>query len=88
MTQLVVARTFVRVGQHRVGLGRFLEFILGLRIALIAIGMMLQREFAIRALDLRVFCVPSDSKNLVVVPPTHALATLTMAGRNNLDPMR
>src|SRR5690606_16981690 len=46
MTKLVVPRTFVRIGEHRVGLGRFLELLLSLGIVLIAIGMMLQRKLA------------------------------------------
>ena len=45
---------FSRVGEDRVGLGRLLEGLLGRLVARIAIRVVLQRELAIRALDLPV----------------------------------
>src|SRR5438105_3927063 len=86
----IVCCTFVRVGEDRVRLRAFLEAFFGLVIAGVAIGMVFQRELAIRALDLAVAGGAFDREDLVVVPLgsglAHALATFTMAGRSSLSP--
>ncbi len=84
VTEAVVASALVVVGEHGVGLGRFLEFVLGRLVAGIPIGMVLKRELAVRALDLRIGGRLADAENFVVVAPAHdAFATLTRAGRSN-----
>ena len=52
VAEAIVAGALVAVAQDRVGLGRFLELLFGRLVALVAIGVELQRELAIRALDL------------------------------------
>ncbi len=51
VTEAVVHVALVGVGEDRVGLGRFLELLFGCLVAGIAIGMVLQRQLAVRALD-------------------------------------
>ena len=45
------AARFSRVGEHRVGLGRFLELLLGRLVARVAVRVVLQRQLAVGALD-------------------------------------
>ncbi len=51
MTKPVVGSALVRVGQHGIGFADFLELLLCVRIIWIAVRMVLEREFAIRALQ-------------------------------------
>ena len=67
MTEAVVAGTFLAVGKNGVGLAAFLEAIFRLRIAGIAIGVVLQRQLAIGALKLLVARCAGDAENFVVV---------------------
>ena len=83
----IVARALIRVGQHRIRLGRLLERVLGGLIARIAVGMILQRELAIRALDFLLPCVATDTEDRVVVSLAHdAFATFTSDGRRSRSP--
>ncbi len=50
MTETVVGRPLLRIGQDRIGLGRFLEFVLRLRVVRIFVRMVLDRQAAIRLL--------------------------------------
>jgi hypothetical protein len=84
----VVPRAFLGVAEHGIRLGGFLEFFFGGGVALIAVRMMLEREFAIGALDVLVACAAGDAQNLVVVLLLHAFATLTRAGRKRREPSR
>ena len=86
VAEAVVGRPLVGVGEDRVGLGRFLELLLGVLVARIAVGMVLQRQLAVRALDLLVAGRPGDAEDLVVVALAHALATFTIAGRSSRSP--
>ena len=52
MSEAVVARTLLAVGQHRVRFAAFLELLFRFRIVRIAVGMVLHRQLAIGALDL------------------------------------
>ncbi len=89
MPEAIVARALVGVGQDRVGLGRFLELLLGGLVAGIAIGVVLQRELAVGALDVLVARVARDAQDGVVVALAHdALATRTSAGRSSRSPSR
>ena len=89
MAEAIVARALVGVGQHRVGLGRFLELLLGGLVAGIAVGVVLQRELAIGALDVLIAGVARDAEDRVVVALAHdAFATRTSAGRSSRSPSR
>ena len=54
MAEAVVHAPLVGVGQDGVRLGRFLELVFGFLVAGIAVGVILQRQLAVRALDLLV----------------------------------
>ena len=86
VAEAVVHAPLLRVGEHRVGLGRFLELLLGLLVAGIAVGVVLERELAVGALDLLLGGRPRDAEHLVVVALAHALATFTIAGRSRRSP--
>ena len=87
VAEAIVARALVGVAEDRVGLGRFLELLFGLLVALVAIGMELQRQLAIRALDLLIGGGPGDLEDLVVIALAHdAFATFTSAGRSSRSP--
>ena len=87
VAEAIVAGALVAVAEDGVGLGRFLELLLGLLVALVAIGVELQRQLAVRALDLLVGCRAGDLEDLVVVALAHdAFATFTSAGRSRRSP--
>jgi hypothetical protein len=87
VAESIVARTLVAVAQDRIGLGRFLELVFGRFVALIAIGMKLERQLAIRALDLLLRGGPGDLEDHVIIALAHdAFATFTRAGRNSRSP--
>ena len=89
VSEPVVQTLLLLIREDRVRFGRFLERFLGLVIAGIAIGMELQRQLAVRALDLLLRRVALDAEDLVVVPLGHAahpLATFTIDGRSSRSP--
>src|SRR6185436_511684 len=87
VTEAIVAGALVAVAEHRVSLGRFLELLFGRLVARVAIGMELQRQLAIRALDLLIGRRAGDLEDLVIVAPAHdAFATFTSAGRSRRSP--
>ena len=88
MSEAIVTRTFVGVAEYRVGLGAFLEFFFRVGVALIAIRVVLQREFPIGALDIALAGIARYAEYLVIVTSAHAFATLTMGARSSFDPMR
>ena len=64
MTVAIVALTFGRIAEHLVGFRGLLEFDLGLRIADVAIGMMLHGQLAIGPFDIlvvRILATPRTS---------------------------
>ena len=67
VAEAIVARALLGVGEHGVGLAAFLEALFGLGIIGIAVGMILQRELAVRALDFLIAGRARDAQNLVVV---------------------
>src|SRR6185503_21312209 len=88
MTEAVVARAFITVAENGVGFGGFLEFLFGLLVALVAIGVVLERQPAIRALDFRVGGGAGNLEDLVVIAFAHdALATFTSAGLSSRSPI-
>ena len=72
VAEAVVEAALLAIGEDRVGLGRFLELLFGLVVAGIAIGVVLQRELAVRALDLLIGRLALDAEDLVVVTLAHA----------------
>ena len=87
VAEAIVAGALVAVAEDRVGLGRFLELLFGRLVALVAIGVELQRELAIRALDLLIGGGAGDLEDLVVIALAHdAFATFTSAGRSRRSP--
>ncbi len=76
VSEAIVDAALVAVGQNRVGLGRLLEAFFGLVIVRIAIGMVLQRELAVRALDLLVRRLTLDAEDFVVVALGHHFSLL------------
>ncbi len=67
MAEAIVARALFGVGEDGIGLAAFLEALFGFGIIGIAVGMKLQRELAVRALDLLVAGSAGDAKDLVVI---------------------
>src|SRR5262245_34309119 len=85
----VVLLPLLRVGEQVVGLLHLLEALLGLRVAVVRVGMVLPRELAIRLLDLVCGGAPLDAEHLVRVTGRHGYpATTTRAGRRTLSPSR
>src|SRR5690606_25400143 len=67
VAELVVAGLLVGVREHGVGLGRLLELLLGFLVARVLVGVVLERDLPVRALDLVRIRVPRDIQNFVVV---------------------
>ena len=69
MAILVIGCTLLRVREHLVGFFAFFEFDLGFfgRIALVAVGVVLHRQFAISLFDLIFAGVFRDTQNFVKV---------------------
>jgi hypothetical protein len=83
----VIGGALVGIGKHGIGLGRFLELLLRIRVAGVAVRMVPERELAVRALDLLISCAAPDAQDLVVIALAHALATLTSAGLRSRSPI-
>src|SRR6185503_7595282 len=67
VAELVVARALLGVGEDLVRLGNLLEGGLGALVPGIAVGVVLQRELAVRLLDVVRGCVPRNPEHAVVV---------------------
>ena len=67
MAEAVIARALLGVGQDGVGLAAFLEALFGARIVGVSVGVILERQLAIGALDLDVGGRTGDAENLVIV---------------------
>ena len=65
--EAIVARTLFRVREHGIGLAALLELLLRIGIVGIAVGMVLQRQLAVSALDLLVVRGARDAQDFVVV---------------------
>src|SRR6185503_16244013 len=86
VAETIVGRPLVGVGDDRVGFRGFLEGFLGLVIAGVPIRVVLQRQLAVRTLDLLIRRVSSDSEDLVIIPLAHPFATFTIDGRSSRSP--
>ena len=73
VSKAVVQTALLAIGEDGVRLGRFLEAFLGLAVVRIPVGMVLQRELSILALDLLVRRLALDAKDLLVIALTHGL---------------
>ena len=67
MAVAVIALPLLGVAEHVVGLGRLLEFQVRVRVADIAIGMILHGQLAVGALDLLVVRVARHAEDFVIV---------------------
>jgi hypothetical protein len=67
MPHLIIGLTLVRIAEHFVGLGQFFELGLCFRITFVAIRMILQRQFAIRLLEVVVAGALCDTQSSIVV---------------------
>src|SRR5436190_2456443 len=63
----VVGRAFVSVDQDIVGLAQLLEFLLGMGVLRIFVGMKLDSQLAIGALDFVVMRAPVNSEHFVII---------------------
>src|SRR5579872_3405648 len=84
MAETVVLRPLLRVAQHAVGFRGFLEFFFRSGILAIAVGMILQGQAAVGALDLLLVGVAADSQDLVII----ALARHGCHSNRPLSPSR
>src|SRR5207302_11044583 len=67
MAVAIVDRAFVSVGEDGIGLADFLEFLLRIRIIRITVGMVLECQLAVGALQFRLGHGASDAQHLVIV---------------------
>src|SRR5712692_4903718 len=68
MPEAIVLGASLRVGENLIGLVEFLEFFLGLLVAGVAIGMVLDRQTAVRLLKLVFGGATPDAQYFVIVP--------------------
>ena len=87
VTEAIVQTALFIVGQNGIRLGRFLELLLGRLVPGVSIGVVLQRQLAIRALQLGVARGSRYVENFVVVALAHDFATLTIEGLSSRSPM-
>ena len=80
VSEAVVDGPLLGVGQDAVGLGGFLEPLLGLLAPGIAVGMVFQGELTVRFLDLFGRGVPGDAQDLVVILLSHGLPAWSRPG--------
>ena len=67
VSEAVIGGALVHVGEHAVRLARFLEHLFRFRVIRIAVGMKLQRELAVGALDLNVRRAAAYAQHFVVI---------------------
>lgn len=81
MAEAVVERTLFVVGKDGISFARLFEFLLGVGIVWIAIGMELHGKLAVSALDLLIARPPWQAKDVVIV-------ALHITGQNNIPRIR
>src|SRR5579875_2255724 len=67
MTIPVIRRPLLRVAQNRIGFRRFLKFLFRFFIARIAVWVVLQRKFSVRALERAVIAVARNAQDFVII---------------------
>ena len=75
-TELVVRLTALLVGENLIGFGRFLEPVFSCLVTGIPVGMICDRNLAVRALDVVLVDTTVDAKHRVVISFGHCLALL------------
>src|ERR1035441_4457383 len=75
----VVGRAFLRIAQNAVSLRRLLEILFGVGVVRIAVGMELEGELAVCALDLRIAGVLADTQHFVIVSLRHGIQCVTVS---------
>jgi hypothetical protein len=78
VTEAVVDVTFFCIRQHGVSFTALFEFFFRVGVIGIAVGMELQRQFAVGALEFLVGCRAGYAQNLIVV-------AFSVAGQNGLS---
>ena len=68
VSKAVVICAFLRIAQNRVGFGSFFELFFRFFVPRIPIGVILERKFAVSALDFLVGGIARNSEHFVVVP--------------------
>ena len=79
VTEAVVDVALLHIRQHRVGFTALFKFFFRVGVVGIAVGMELQRQFAVGALELLLGCGAGYAQNLIVV-------AFSVAGQNGLSP--
>src|SRR5699024_2559301 len=67
MTKLVIQPPFLLITQHRVRLGDLFEHFLRMAVPLVAVRMILFRQFSVCFLDGVLAVVPVDAQNLIII---------------------
>jgi hypothetical protein len=80
VTETVIERTFLIVSQDCISLARLFEFLLGIGIVRIPVGMELHGELAVGAFDLLIACATRQTENVVII-------AFYVTGQNDLPPM-
>jgi len=78
MSKAVVGGAFLRIAQHAVGFGGFLELLFGRRIVGIAVGMKFLGEMAVRRLDILIAGILADTEHLVIISFRHGIHCATL----------
>jgi hypothetical protein len=68
MTEAVIVRAFLCVAQNGIRFGSFFKFFFGFAITWIAVGVVLERQLAISALDFLLGGAARNTEDVVVVP--------------------
>jgi hypothetical protein len=69
--ELIVLLPQLLIAEHPVGFSSFFEFLLGIGVVLVDIGMVLAGQAAVSLLDVRLRGVPINPQNLVVISLGH-----------------
>ncbi len=67
MSEAVILGALLRIAEHIIGFGRLLEFLLGLLVARVLVGMILYGLLSIGAFYGFLVGIPVDSKHFVIV---------------------
>src|SRR5258705_352695 len=67
LTEAIVQRAFLRIAEHIVRFGNFLEFLFSVLRAVVAIRVPTGRKFSVRLLHIVILCRASDVEDLVKI---------------------
>ena len=88
MAEAVVGGALLRIAQDAIGLGGFLELLLGMLVAGIAVGMMRQGKLAVRGFQHRFVAVPDYTEDFIIVSFGHAHGLISLRLDGDLDHRR